>query len=134
MTRMQMQNFIDSVVVLRDNVSDKEASAAVSLYPKLHGDGRLIPHGTRLNIGGKLMRAAVDLYDTAENTPDKAPTLWEEIDYINGVRKIPETITTGLKFSKGEQGLWKGKVYESLLDNNVWTPDAYPQGWIEANG
>lgn len=24
-------------------------------------------------------------------------------------------------------------VYESLIDNNVWSPESYPQGWREVN-
>ena len=27
-----------------------------------------------------------------------------------------------------------GKVYESTIDGNVWSPDAYPQGWEEVTG
>ena len=26
---------------------------------------------------------------------------------------------------------YNGKHYESTIDNNVWAPDAYPQGWKE---
>ena len=49
--------------------------------------------------------------------------------YKNGARIIPATITAGLAFSKGERGYWGDVLYESLLDNNVWTPEAYPDGW-----
>ena len=27
----------------------------------------------------------------------------------------------------------EGKVYESTIDGNVWSPDAYPQGWREVS-
>ena len=27
----------------------------------------------------------------------------------------------------------QGSIYESLIDNNVWAPDAYPQGWAMIN-
>lgn len=74
-------------------------------------------------------RAAVDLWDYETNNPDKAPTLWEDIDYREGYRVIPETITVGLAFAKGEIGWWKGTKYKSLIDANVYTPDAYPAGW-----
>ena len=31
---------------------------------------------------------------------------------------------------KGDRVLWTdGKVYESTIDNNVWSITAYPQGW-----
>ena len=110
-------------------LDDKDGSTAVELYPALKGDGALVKNGTRINWKGKLKRAAVDLWDTAENTPEAAPTLWEDVLYKNGVRVIPETITAGLAFSEGERGYWGDVLYESLLDNNVWTPEAYPAGW-----
>ena len=24
---------------------------------------------------------------------------------------------------------YNGQIYESTIDNNVWSPDTYPQGW-----
>lgn len=110
-------------------LDDKDGSAAVELYPVLKGDGSLVSAGTRVNWGGRLKRAAVDLWDTAENTPAAAPALWEDIQYREGIRIIPETITAGLAFAKDELGYWGEEIYKSLVDNNVWTPDAYPAGW-----
>lgn len=110
-------------------LDDKDGSTAVELYPALTGGGGLVKSGTRINWKGALKRAAVDLWDTAENTPEAAPSLWEDVLYKNGARIIPATITAGLAFSKGERGYWGDVLYESLLDNNVWTPEAYPDGW-----
>ena len=31
----------------------------------------------------------------------------------------------------GDKVTFNGKRYVSLIDNNVWTPTAYPQGWEE---
>lgn len=110
-------------------LDDKTASTAAELYPSLTASGGLVPAGTRINWKGKLKRAAADLWDTPENTPDAAPALWEDIKYRDGVRIIPETITAGLAFAKGEPGYWGDELYSSLLDNNVWTPAAYPAAW-----
>lgn len=112
------------------SLDDKVASTAVTLFPKLKGNGELINVGTRINHNGKLLRASVDLWDTLDNNPDNAPTLWEEIQYKDGVRIIPETITVGTAFAKGEKGWWEGVLHESLLDNNVWTPAQNPSGWV----
>ena len=76
-----------------------------------------------------LKMAAVDLWDTVENNPDNAPALWKDIAYRQGIRIIPETIMVTEAFSKGERGWWGDVLYESLIDANVWTPDAYPAGW-----
>lgn len=34
-------------------------------------------------------------------------------------------------YKVGDRVTYKGKVYESVIDANVWAPDAYPQGWRE---
>lgn len=108
---------------------DKVASEAPSLFPVLKESGALISAGTRINWNGVVKRAAVDLWDTAENNPDNAPSLWENIDYKEGFRIIPETITTGTAFAKDECGWWGEVLYKSLIDANVYTPEQYAAGW-----
>lgn len=111
-------------------MDDANASTLPEMFPLLKGDSSLITAGTRINWNGQLKKAAVDLWDTAENNPDNAPTLWEDLNYVNGYRAIPETITVTTAFSKGEQGWWKDAVYESIFDGaNVWNPEQFPAGW-----
>lgn len=124
-----MRGFMEQAA---EGLDDATASQAPRLFPGLKEDGSLVRSGTRINWKGVVMRAAVDLWDTAENNPDNAPDLWEDILYVNGIRVIPEVITAGTAFSKGEQGWWNGVLYESVYDGaNTWTPDAYPDGWQE---
>lgn len=110
-------------------LDDANASNVPELFPNLTEDGSLVAAGTRINWYGQLKKAAVDLWDTTENNPDHAPELWEDINYVNGYRVIPEIITAGLAFAKGEKGVWKGVLYESLNDANVWTPEQFAAGW-----
>lgn len=123
--RMQRKNILLGSV----NLDDKTASQTPELFSKLNENGDLIKAGTRINWNGVLKRASVDLWDTKENNPTNTPSLWEDISYKDGIRIIPEVITVGTAFSKNELGWWKDSMYESLIDNNVWTPDAYPSGW-----
>ena len=120
----------------RRMVDDKTASIAPELYDIMTYDDRepesqipLIKNGTRINWKGTLKRAAVDLWDTKENNPDNAPTLWEDILYRAGHRIIPDVITVGLAFSKGETGWWGDILYISKVDNNVYTPAQYMDNW-----
>lgn len=32
-------------------------------------------------------------------------------------------------YKKGDRVTYNGQVYESTIDNNAYSPDAYPQGW-----
>lgn len=113
------------------NLDDKGASMSADFYSDMVYNGELIKAGTRINHNGVLYKAAVDLWDTEANTPENAPTLWEGIQYHEGIRIIPEVITAAGAFALGEPGYWKadGKTYKSLIDANVYTPEAYPQGW-----
>lgn len=129
MTRMEAIHLRRIVEMAVGSLDDGTASTAATLFTRLRQDGSLIKAGERINWGGTIKRAAVDLWDTAENTPDAAPALWEDIEYREGYRIIPETITAVASFALGELGWWGGTLYRSLLDANVWTPDANPSGW-----
>ena len=137
---MEFFDRLHSVIdAARKMVDDKTASIAPELFDLMTYEERepgaeipLIKVGTRINWNGTLKRAAVDLWDTKENNPDNAPTLWEDINYRAGHRIIPEVITAGVVFTKGETGWWREVLKRSTIDNNVWTPDAYPEGWEDA--
>ena len=112
-----------------EKIDDKTASEAVVLSPTLKYDNGLIVAGTRINWGGQLKRASTDLWDTSENNPDNAPTLWEDVLYKDGIRIIPTIITSGTAFALDELGWWNNTLYRSLMDANVHTPDQYAAGW-----
>lgn len=110
-------------------MDDVSASSLPEMFPKLKEDGTLVSAGTRINWNGNLKKATVDLWATEENNPDNATTLWEDLNYVNGYRAIPETITVTTAFAKGEIGHWNGELYESLYDANVWNPEQFAAGW-----
>lgn len=129
LTRSKALKIRAMAMEVANEMTDPEATTVPEMFPKLKGNGELISAGTRINWNGTLMKATVDLWDTTENNPDNAPTLWEVINYTNGYRTIPEVITVTTAFSKGELGYWKDAVYESLYEANVWNPDQFPAGW-----
>lgn len=118
-----MQN-INTVIT-----DDATASRAVEFHPEMKYDGSLIPAKTRINWHGTLKRASVDIWDTEQNNPDNAPTLWEDIAYKDGFRIIPTVITATLAFNEGECGWWGDKLYRSTVNGNVYTPAVYPANW-----
>lgn len=110
---------------------DATASRAVEFHPEMKYDGSLIPAKTRINWHGTLKRASVDIWDTEQNNPDNAPTLWEDIAYRDGFRIIPEVITATLAFYEGECGWWGDALYRSKVNGNAYTPAVYPANWEE---
>ena len=123
------RKYREIILSAMESVDDKTASEAPDLLARLDQNGKLVKAGTRINWNGVVKRAMVDLWDTAENNPDNAPSLWENIEYKDGYRIIPETITASGAFAFGEIGWWKDDKYESLINANVYTPEQYPAGW-----
>ena len=129
MTRKEALRLRAIVEQAAASLDDKTASTAGMLFPRLKQDGALVKAGTRINWNGTLKRAAVNLWDTPENNPDNAPTLWADIQYRNGYRIIPDTITVTTAFAEGEYG-WLGDVlYKSKVNSNVYTPEQYAPNW-----
>ena len=129
MTRDEAMKLRAIVEQASASLDDKTASEAAPLFPRMKYDGVLIRGGTRINWNGTIKRASSDLWDMEINNPDNAPTLWEDIAYINGVRKIPETITATQAFALDELGWWDGKVYRSKRDGNSFNPSVTPEWW-----
>lgn len=111
------------------SLGDKTASTAATLFPRLKENGELIRAGVRINWNGIIKKASVDLWDTKENNPDNAPTLWADLPYKDGFRIIPETITVTAAFAEGECGWWGDVLYRSKVNANVYTPAVYPDNW-----
>ena len=124
---LKMRPYIEQAA---QSLDDQTASNAAALFPRLRQDGALVEAGTRINWGGTVKRAAVDLWDNEQSTPDTAPTLWEDLAYRDGYRIIPETITAGTAFALNECGWWGDALYRSIYNGaNVWTPGQYPEAW-----
>ncbi len=108
---------------------DATASKCPELFPEMVYDGHLIEAGMRINHGGVLYVAGLDLWDTEENNPENAPDLWKKLNYRDGYRIIPDVIAVTDAFAAGEKGWWKDELYRSKVDSNVYTPEQYADNW-----
>lgn len=122
----EFRRSIDSAGMM---LTDAQASTVSEIYPAMKYNEALIKAGTRIYWKGVLKRAAADLWDREGLNPDNSPNLWEDVLYRGGYRIIPETITAGLAFAKGEIGWWGDTLYRSKNDANTYTPEQYAAGW-----
>lgn len=65
-------------------------------------------------------------------TPTAAPSLWAKV-LIPDENVIPEweQPDSTNPYMIGDKVSFEGKIYESVIDNNIWSPAAYPAGWKE---
>lgn len=136
MTREKAKKIRALVVKGSVALSDAEVSTAPEVLRVLAKDGSLVKAGERINWNGDVKRAKVALWDTAVNAPDAAPDLWDDIEYKDGIRKIPVTdsgiFDATLAFSEGEEGYSTVDelVYVSRVNGNVYTPQLVPGNWV----
>ena len=67
---------------------------------------------------------------TPANVWEPGVSGWREI--VDESAAAPEWVQpTGATdaYNKGDRVSYNGKVYESVIDGNVWSPTDYPQGW-----
>ena len=67
-----------------------------------------------------------------EPTPEPTPEPDEPVEPDEPIEdEIPEWTQPGAGngYMVGDKVIFEGAVYESVIDNNVWSPSAYPAGW-----
>lgn len=114
------------------SLSDEDALTGVELFPRWNENGISYAVGDRVLYNGTLFKCLQAHTSQATWTPTDAPSLWTKV-LIPDPEVIPDweqpESTNG--YMKGDKVRYNDKVYESLIDNNVWSPEAYPAGWSE---
>lgn len=129
MTESEVSRLIIAQQINSLTVDDNTALRMVGFYPAWEADTDYAA-GFKVQYGGTLYKCLQAHTSQPDWTPDAAPSLWAKV-LIPDPDVIPEweqpDSTNG--YSKGDKVKYNGAVYESLIDNNVWSPDAYPAGW-----
>ena len=83
----------------------------------------------------QLYQVLQDHTSTVEWTPDAATSLYKKIGVsADGTPEWVQPLGATDAYNTGDVVWYNGKKYRSLIDANVWSPDAYPAGWEEVTG
>jgi len=130
-------NLVDLAIKLRPliekaamSLDDADALEAVQLFPQWSAEAAYLI-GDKVRYENVLYKC-LQTHAAQENwTPIAAPGLWAKV-LIPDENVIPEweqpTSTNG--YMTGDKVMYNGQVYESTIDNNVWSPAIYPAGWL----
>lgn len=115
------------------SMDDEQASQFVELFPEWSGDSSSYATGDRVRYGGTLYKVLQDHTSQATWNPNDAPSLFAEVLPGQDGTEIGDWVQPDSTnpYSKGDRVRFEGKIYESLIDGNVWSPAAYPGGWQE---
>lgn len=113
------------------SISDDVALKISDMFPVWSGDSIEYKKDTKLTYNGVLYKVLQAHTSQADWTPDAAPSLFAKV-LVTGDEDTPpewQQPDSTNAYMTGNRVTFEGHVYESLIDSNVWSPTAYPQGW-----
>lgn len=79
---------------------------------------------------GKLYKCLQAHTGQVDWTPDVSTSLWKEVGITeSGIPEWSQPISSVDAYMIGDEVIYNGVHYKSIIDNNVWSPEAYPAGW-----
>ena len=131
-----MGKWYDAAMPVRESMdaagamlTDEQAASVPALYSAWE-TGTAYNAGDRRTDGGVLYKCLQAHASQDDWTPDVAVSLWSTV-LIPDPDVIPDWVQPDSTnaYMTGDKVRYNGVVYRSLIDNNVWSPDAYPAGW-----
>ena len=116
------------------SISDEAALKMPDYFPTWDGNGHQYAAGDRVMYGDVLYKVLQTHTSQSDWAPNSAPSLFAKVLTSVAGEPLPwQQPDSTNPYMIGDRVTYKGKVYESLIDNNVWRPDEYPEGWKEVD-
>lgn len=113
------------------SISDGAALKITEVFPHWNGNSKGYIKDDKVLYEGVLYKVLQNHTSQEGWTPTSAPSLFAKVLTSEGEILDWEQPSSTNPYMKGDKVKFNGKIYESLIDNNVWSPEAYPQGWKE---
>ena len=117
------------------NLTDEKALECVRIYrPWVVGRvvsvGEFLTYGTNSVGDPQLYKVVIEHTAQADWTPDTSPSLFTPIGLDeDGYPVWSQPTGSHDAYNKGDIVNYKGTLYKSLIDGNIYSPEAYPAGW-----
>lgn len=110
-------------------MTDEEAVERAILFSNWV-PGKVYSIGERVRYGGRIFKVLQAHTSQDDWTPSRAPSLFAEVlTSKDGEPQEWVQPSSTNPYLTGDKVIYNGLVYESLIDNNVWSPADYPEGW-----
>ena len=125
---LALRSLIEKAAV---SLADEDALGGVELFP-VWTTGRSYVADERVRYLSRLYRCVQAHTSQIDWTPDKTPALWTEVAAPGTIPVWRQPSGAQDAYMTGDRVRYpdeNGPVYESLIDNNTWSPEAYPAAW-----
>lgn len=127
----RVKTFRSKVEVAAQTISDENVESCVALFPHWESDGDY-SMGYRIQYNGVVYKCLQAHAAQESWNPENAPSLWGKV--LAGIGDVIaewEQPDSTNPYMTGDRVTFNGKTYESVIDNNTWSPESYPAGWVE---
>ena len=124
---MKLRPYIEKAAAFLD---DEDALEAKELYPTWSGDGVEYKTDDRVRYDNVLYKVLQNHTSQLNWTPVAAASLFAKV-LIPDPDIVPEweQPDSTNAYQIGDKVRFEGHIYESTINNNIWSPSAYPAGW-----
>lgn len=113
------------------SLRDEDALTAPELFPAWMS-GTSYETNERVRYGDKLYKVIQAHTSQPDWTPDATPALFVEVAPPGVIPVWRQPTGAQDAYNTGDRVRYpdeRGTVYESTIDGNIWSPEAYPAGW-----
>lgn len=133
-TFTQVQQSLHKVAkMVASEVTDDAKALAIQEFYDDWEVGVKYEVGTYIRYEGVLYKVITAHTSQSDWTPTSASSLFAKVLIDPTGETINEWVQPDSTnpYMAGDKVIFNGKTYESVIDNNVWSPSAYPAGWKE---
>ena len=116
-----------------DDLSEEELFDMIDLYENYYTYHNY-EVGEIFQYEGKLYKVLQEHTSQDNWIPSELPALYLNIMPENVIPEWVQPTGGHDAYNVGDKVIYEGKVYESLIDNNTWSPVDYKEGWEEVIG
>lgn len=118
------------------SLSDEQAMEVVAIYDpwqigKSYSVGEFLTYGKNGVGDPQLYKVAQTHTSQADWTPDNTASLYTAVGLDDSGYPVWSQPTGAHDaYNRGDIVNYNGVLYESVIDGNTYSPDAYPAGWV----
>ena len=113
-------------------LTDNDVQDIIATYPD-YKTGQAYKAGDTFKYDGKAYGVIQAHTSQKDWPPDTTRALYNEIAPEQVIAPWKQPTGAHDAYKKGDRVTYKEKIYESTIDANVWSPEAYPAGWKVVN-
>lgn len=137
MTLQMAEQYFRALQMFANSLEDEKAMEVAYMYDpwkigKAYSAGEFVTYGINGVGDPQLYKVAQAHISQADWTPDITPALYVAIGLDEqGYPVWSQPTGAHDAYNKGDIVNYNDKLYESLMDGNVYSPEVHPAGWKE---